>query len=151
MNQAEIEGGYVLVARDLIGSKLWECNSNTFKVAMYLLLSARYEDNGTLLRGQCRKSYSVIAEDCDISFKASRIALEKLKNIGFIECKHSGRGACHGQVIDIAKYDTFQAPENYERSETPPAPKKKPSVAKKKKKAEKELFTLNPEDIRKRN
>jgi hypothetical protein len=151
-DESTIEGGYVIVARALLFSSLWECSSNTLKVGVYLLLSARYEDDERkgLTRGECLKSHSIIAEDCNISFKASRICLEALKEIGFITCKRHERGARFGQRISIIKYEEFQDSDNYKQA----LKNKKKVKAKKvtKQPKEPEMFNLEdtpvrPEDV----
>jgi hypothetical protein len=146
-----IDGGYVILAKDMTKSQLWFATSaKTFKIAMYLLSAARYEDDPVkgLLRGQCLKSISVIAEDCLVSYKAVRIGMTALQDIEFIETSVHPKGIRFGTVVTIVNYDMYQDPENYKKK----APKKtvkkkvKPAPAPSAKK-EPELLVLDSGEV----
>lgn len=113
--KAPIEGGYIYLAKSLLDSDIWFCSSNTIKVAIYLLLSATFSDNErkNLKRGQCWKTLGIISEDCNISIKAVRCALDRLKNIDFIQSQGAHKGARSGQRLTICNYSKFQDVHNY--------------------------------------
>lgn len=112
-NQSEpvLNGGCILISRQILDSKLWSCNDAVFRVAMYLLLSANYKAKYfrrvQVERGQTCRSIHRIAEDCNLSSKRVRNALDILQKDGFIT-KDYPFGARHGQRITICKYDTYQ-------------------------------------------
>jgi len=110
-----IEGGYIYLAKSLLDSDIWFCSSNTIKVAIYLLLSATFSDNErkNLKRGQCWKTLGIISEDCNISIKAVRCALDRLRSINFIQSQGAHKGARSGQRITICNYSKFQDVHNY--------------------------------------
>lgn len=110
-----IHGGYIYIAKSLLDSDLWFCSSNTLKVAVYLLVSASFKNDPRkgLERGQCWKTLGIISEDCNISLKAVRCALDKLRDIDFIETNSTHRGARSGQRITICNYNKFQSASNY--------------------------------------
>jgi len=110
-----IQGGYIYVAKSLLDSEIWFCSANTVKVGLYLLLSASFSDDDkkNLTRGQCWKTIGIISEDCNISTKAVRCALDRLRSIQFIETLGAHRGARSGQRITICNYSKFQDVHNY--------------------------------------
>jgi len=113
--QNKIDGGYVYLAKSLLTSELWYCSSNTLKVAIYLLIEACFkgDERKGLDRGQCWKTLSIISQDCGISIKAVRCAIDKLKSIDFIVAEWAQRGARQGQVLTVCNYSKFQSVESY--------------------------------------
>lgn len=110
-----IQGGYIYLAKSLLESDLWFCSSNTIKVGIYLLLSANFADDERkhIKRGECWKTLGIISEDCNITVKAVRCALDRLKSIDFIQSRGAYRGARSGQCITICNYSKFQDIDNY--------------------------------------
>ena len=112
-NQSEpvLNGGCILISRQILDSKLWSCNDVIFRVAIYLLLSANYKAKYfrrvQVERGQTCRSINRIAEDCNLSSKKVRNALDVLQKDGFIT-KDYPFGARYGQRLTICKYDTYQ-------------------------------------------
>jgi len=143
-----ITGGYVILSRSMLFSELWQCSGSTIKVAMYLLFSAKYEDDPRrgLKRGQCRKSYGIVSDDCEISFKVARTSMDTLKKLDFIECEHHPRGARFGQIITIVNYEKYQRPDNYVAPQTKPQPEKEPVKQIKQPKEKKASTADNPKD-----
>jgi len=111
-----IKEGFILLSRQLLESKLWSCSDATFRVAIYLLLSANHAPKWfkrvEIKRGQSCRSLGRIADDCGLSVKAVRYALKILKKDGFILID-SPFGAYRGHRITILKYDTYQDPDSY--------------------------------------
>jgi biotin operon repressor len=107
--------GWIRLHRRILDSKLWSCSDATFRVAIYLLLSAnhqeRYVRRVVVLRGQTVRSLSQIADGCGVSRKAVRYALDVLKQDGFLEIDEPF-GAQQGHRITICKYDSYQPNES---------------------------------------
>lgn len=103
--------GWISVHREVIDSKLWSCSDATFRVAMYLLLSAnhkqKYHRRITIERGQCVRSLTMISDDCNLSRKAVRHALKILSKDEFISLDEPF-GAQQGHRITICKYNKWQ-------------------------------------------
>lgn len=104
--------GWVRLYRRVIDSQLWSLSDATFKVAIYLLLSANHKDrfvrNVEIKRGQCVRSLTMISDDCRLSRKAVRFALSKLIKVFYILIDEPF-GAQQGHRITICKYGTYQA------------------------------------------
>lgn len=116
--------GWIKLHRDMLDSKLWSCSDATFRVAMYLLLSAnhkeKYHRRIKIKRGQCIRSLTMISEDCGVSKKAVRHALKILKSDKFIAIDEPF-GAHRGSRITILKYDKYQSEDNTEGHTEVPA------------------------------
>ena len=101
----------------IIESDLWASHPHTLKVGIYLLVVANHEDGNVgsvpVLRGQTYRTLSRIAEECELSIKAVRIALANLVRMGYVTKKPCDR-AHKGQVLTIVKYETYQNPSNYQ-------------------------------------
>ena len=114
--QNKIPNGFVLLSRELLGSKLWSCSDATFKVAIYLILRANYEDGYfkrvLISRGQTALSIQTISNECSLSVKSVRYALKILKEDCFIKIDYPF-GAKQGQRITICNYEIYQSIENY--------------------------------------
>ena len=112
-----IPGGYVMLSRTLIESEVWFCNPKVLKVAMYLLIVANHSPKKVghiqVGRGQTYRRLARIAEECELSIKMVRTALDHLTSIGFVT-KERCEGARSGQRITICNYDTYQDASSYE-------------------------------------
>ena len=120
MKETTTPNGWIKLHRDLLDSKLWSCSDATFRVAVYLLLSAnhstRWHRRIKIEKGQCVRSLSMISEACSLSRKAVRYAIETLKGDNFIEIDEPF-GAQQGHRITVCKYDTYQTSEDVKGTE----------------------------------
>lgn len=111
-----IEGGCVLLSRQILESRLWSYSDATLRVAIYLILKAnhkqRYFKGVEIKRGQTAMSISRICDECSLSTKAVRYALDKFVKDDFIK-KDYPFGAKQGQRLTICKYGTYQDINNY--------------------------------------
>ena len=109
-NGAERQG-WISLHRTIIDSKLWSCSDATFRVAIYLLIEANHKPawhrRVWIERGQTARSITRISDDCNLSRKAVRYALETLRKDGFIVVDEPF-GAQQGHRITVCKYDTYQ-------------------------------------------
>jgi hypothetical protein len=121
---APIKGGYVVLARTSLDSKLWQCGPDAVRLAVYLILQARYKiepkkyPGFVIGRGEVLTSLSLIADDCSwfenrrvhkwSRGKVSRM-LEALINIGFCESKSD----TYGTHLKICNYELYQNLDNY--------------------------------------
>lgn len=115
----KIDGGYVVLARAVIDSQLWQCGPDVSRVALYLLLRARYKYDQkkypgfSVSRGDVLTSLSAISDDCSwfenrmvrkwSRGKVGRI-LDTLEKIGFC----SRISDTYGTHLNICKYDIYQ-------------------------------------------
>ena len=128
---AEIEGGFVLMARSIANSSLMTTPSNAFKVAIWLLARVRYEDykwfdriqnkDIVIKRGEVTCNYKDITEKTNLSLQQVRSAIEHLAGRG----KGEGHGfieditpnevkVAHGYMhFRIVKYEHYQCMNNY--------------------------------------
>ena len=133
-NDAVIPDGYVLLARRLKDSKLWQCPPDTMRVAMYLLHEARwkaepkqYPPDLNVHRGQVLTSLRDIAEECSWweNRKVRKYSAQKIKRIIDTLCEI---GFCKrisdtfGTHLSICNYETYQDAGNYISDNTVTAP-----------------------------
>ena len=116
MKEPTTPNGWIKLHRDILDSKLWSCSDATFRVAIYLILSANHSTRHyrriEIQRGQCVRSLTMISEACHISRKAARYAIQTLKADKFIEVDEPF-GAQQGHRITVCKYETYQTQEMY--------------------------------------
>ena len=109
--QSSNTNGYIKLHRTILDSKLWSCSDATFRVAVYLLLSANHKTGFTrrveIKPGQCVRSISMISENCNLSRKAVRYALSLLASDSFVAIDEPF-GAQRGHRISICKWDSYQ-------------------------------------------
>jgi len=112
----KIDDGYILLSRTLLDSQIWSASDATLRVMVYLLLTANHKAKFfkmvEIKRGQTCKSLSRIADDCGLSVKAVRYAIDLLEKNGVL-IKDAPFGAQQGQRITICNYAIYQNPENY--------------------------------------
>lgn len=115
----KINGGYVVFARAALDSQLWQCGPDALRLAMYLLLQARFNPipkkypGFIVSRGDVLTSLSTISEDCSwfenrmirkwSRGKVGRL-LSTLNKIGFC----SSISDTYGTHLNICKYDLYQ-------------------------------------------
>ncbi len=125
MTIEQIPEGYVLLARKIRKSTLWQSLKATHRIVMIeLILQAQFKDgdvvrNGEVLRlkrGQIATSYKQLVDDIgdrDITVKVVRNAINKLVNSGFLAKDEEKARAKKGLLLTIVNYDVYQTPENY--------------------------------------
>lgn len=114
--QAEhIEGGYVLLARRLWGSKLWAlCRERPgyLLLAVHLILRANFEavtlsiagSPVEIPRGSFWTSLDTLHAETGLPIQRLRTALRRFKQIGFLTDKSTKRG----RLISIVNYEVYQ-------------------------------------------
>ena len=111
MKEPTTPNGWIKLHRDILDSKLWSCSDATFRVAIYLILSANHSTRHyrriEIQRGQCVRSLTMISEACHMSRQAARYAIQTLKADKFIEVDEPF-GAQQGHRITVCKYATYQ-------------------------------------------
>lgn len=105
------KNGWIRLHRRIIDSRLWSCTDSTFRVAVYLLLSANHDKRWVrrvlIERGQCVRSLTQISADCNVTRNTTRYALKILKQDGFLSIDEPF-GTQQGHRITICNYDTYQ-------------------------------------------
>lgn len=125
MNEPLIQGGYVIIARQVRKSKLWLSLKSAHRmVLMEILLQAQWQDcdvirNGEIIhlkRGQVATSYQQIVDDIsekNITIKVVRTAIDKMERALFLAKDEAVQRAKKGLLLTVVKYDFFQNPDNY--------------------------------------
>ncbi len=110
-----MKNGYIKLHRTLLDSKLWSCSDATFRVAVYLILSANHEPKWhrriRIERGQTVRSLTQISDACRMSRKTVRHAIKVLLEDNFI-VRDEPFGAHRGHRITLCEYGTYQDKKN---------------------------------------
>ncbi len=112
----------------MLDSKLWSCSDATFRVAIFLLLSANHEPKWhrriEILRGQTVRSLTQISDACKLSRNTARYALKILIADNFIVLDEPF-GTHQGHRLTICNYDTYQSKKTKEHTltDTPTDPR----------------------------
>lgn len=125
-----ISGGYVLLARRYLKSRLWALGPNVAHFAVYCLLRANwkpaYFNTGgqvtEIKRGQFFASLDTMSRESGLSERSVRTCLEKLEKIEFATREATRKG----YLITVCNYATYQNPRLYSdtRSDTHPTRKR---------------------------
>jgi hypothetical protein len=103
--------GWIKLHRKILGWE-WFKDDNTFRVFMYLLLSANHKDKKwkgiDVKRGQVITGRVAISESLNISERATRTCLNRLKTTSEIAIKTTNRFS----IVTICKYELYQISEN---------------------------------------
>jgi hypothetical protein len=114
-----IKGGFILLDRKLLKSGIMEKPPLYFKVWVWMLMQARYKNDGNLKRGQFFTSYQKM---CDamaykVGYRTKRPTKKELRGITKFLTKARRvvtMKVTHGMVITILDYDYYQSSKNYE-------------------------------------
>jgi len=123
-----IPGGFILLARRLFDSEIWNEPPLYFKVWVFLLMSANHKDQvgGKLKRGQCLIRYEDIQDATTymVGYRRERPSkpqiakiLRRLREGNMIATTKTTRGL----VVTICNYETYQDPSKYESNNEDPA------------------------------
>lgn len=114
-----IIGGYILLARKLLGSELMESKPAHFmKLWIWMLLKARWQDGDKLKRGQLLTTIAEMQEagGHHVGYRQKKLtkdqvrsAYEHFSKTGMITTAKTTRG----MVITIENYDAFQKSDSY--------------------------------------
>ena len=103
--------GWVKLHRQIINWE-WFGDSDTFKLFIYLILSASHKDTKfkgiDILRGQLLTGRRKISDDTHISQQSIKTILKRLKSTSEITIKSTNKYS----IITICKYNDYQLPEN---------------------------------------
>jgi hypothetical protein len=120
-----IPEGFIILARKIRKSPLWQSLKATHRIVMIeLLLQAQFKDgevvrNGEILhlkRGQVATSYQQLVDDIadkDIKVKVVRNAIEKLVKHDFLAKDEAKAKAKKGLLLTIVNYGVYQDSDNY--------------------------------------
>ena len=123
--------GWIKLHRKILSWE-WFKNENTFKVFMYLLLSANHKDKKwkgvDVKRGQIITGRISIAENTGITERSVRTCLKHLKSTGEVTVKVTNKYS----IITICKYEEYQIRENtndqqYDQQEVTQTTSKRPA------------------------
>jgi hypothetical protein len=133
MNDPAIPNGYIIVARKIIESEIWDKPPLYLKVWMYLLLSAQHSDFKKLKRGQVRTSIPEIREACSWHVGYRKVVPTKdqiYQVIDWLRKRSESNDetdtkatmiattkATQGMVITIENYCFYQTSKNYESND----------------------------------
>lgn len=122
----KICGGYILLSRKLIESKIMSKPPQFLKVWVWLLLRAQYADRNGIKRGQIRTSIPEIQESMTYNVGYRKHRPSKKEIWGILEWLRNPREGSTkvtmavttkvtgGMLITISNYDIYQNPKNYE-------------------------------------
>jgi hypothetical protein len=120
-----IPEGFIILARKIRKSSLWQSLKATHRIVMIeLLLQAQFKDgevvrNGEILhlkRGQVATSYQQLVDDIsdkDIKVKVVRNAIEKLVKHDFLAKDEAKAKAKKGLLLTVVNYGVYQDSDNY--------------------------------------
>ena len=127
MDSDTINRGYVILARAMEDSQLWQLGPDCLRVAIWLLMRARFDREPKKFpgfevgRGEVLTSLAQVAEECawienrrEVRFCRSKVkrVFDKLTSIGFmVDLRNSS-----GTHVKLCNYGRYQCPENYLRN-----------------------------------
>ncbi|MFW6047444.1 MAG: hypothetical protein ACOCP4_06655, partial [Candidatus Woesearchaeota archaeon] len=127
-----IPGGYILLSRKLIESRIWEKPPMYLKVWVFLLSNAQHSQYKKLNRGQLRTSIPEIQEACShyVGFRKETPSKSQIyRIIEWLRKPHEEHmkgnasesmiktmNGTHGMVVTICNYGVYQDPKSYERN-----------------------------------
>ena len=104
---ADTGSGYIRLHRQILKWEWWS-NPNTFRLFIYLLLKANYNDQKfegqVIRRGQLVTSIPRLSQDTALTPRQVRVALDHLKLTGEVTDCHNFKY----RIITISKYDEYQ-------------------------------------------
>jgi hypothetical protein len=102
-----VDGNWIKLHKSILKWEWFE-DSNTFKVFVYLLLTANYEDKNwmgvVVRRGQLVTSLPSLKKNTRVSVQSLRTILNRLKSTGEITVESTNRFS----IITIVNYNTYQ-------------------------------------------
>ena len=101
--------GYVMLARQIVDSEIFEKPATWLKIFIYLLIQAQHEPYKKLKRGQCYTTYAAISRDCGVKRGEIYRALRHAKSVNMIVTERGTRGI----VVTICNYNTYQDNDHY--------------------------------------
>ena len=103
--------GWIRLHRVLLESKLWSSSDATFRLAIYLMLTANHRERWhrrvLINRGQLVRSITQLSDECHLSRKAVRYGLKVLAADGFLTVDEPF-GAHRGHRITVCNYAAWQ-------------------------------------------
>lgn len=109
----KIDGGYILLARAIQCSGIWEKPSDWLKIWTHILLEVRFSDHSLFRRGENLFTFDSIARSCRVSYSSVDHCVRWLRSARQIATRKTTRGI----VIFVEEYAKYQDFENY-KSET---------------------------------
>lgn len=105
-----INGGCILLSRNILFSDIWNKKPEYLKVWLYLLINVNHTKNKLFDRGENFFNSSVIAKECGISVDSVANCIKWLKSAEQITAQKTARGI----VVKVLKYNEYQNMKNYE-------------------------------------
>lgn len=113
MEENNIQGGYILLARQILKSEIWNKPAEYLKIFLYILLKANHDDKdfprGTNLFNFNREVIPKVTKNQIYKF----LAWSRQENDNILATEKATRGI----VIKVNNYDRFQTTENYYRQD----------------------------------
>ena len=125
-DRQRINGGYILLAREIADSFLMEKPPLYLKLWVWMLMRARYRDGKHLKRGQLLTAINEMrdATAYRIGYRNNRPTRDQIRNAYEAFTKASmitTAKTTRGMIITICNYEFYQNPKNYEtHNEAPP-------------------------------
>lgn len=102
-----MDNGFILIHRNILNWG-WFSDANTFRVFLYLLLKANWQDSEwrgiKIKRGQLITGRNSVAQDTGISKQSVRTSLNNLKSTNEITIQSTNKFS----VVTIVKYNDYQ-------------------------------------------
>ena len=99
-----MDKGYVMIARQLVDSEIFEKPASWLKILIFLLIQAQHKPYKRLKRGQCYTTYASISEACKVTRSEVDHAIRYMKKTQMLATQKATRG----MVVTICNYDTYQ-------------------------------------------
>ncbi len=101
--------GYIILARKIADSEIFDKPAKWFKIFVYLVIKASHKDRGNLKRGQCFMSYETICRQCRTSNSVVDHAIRWMKKTRMLATQK----ATGGMIVTVVNYHTYQEPTSY--------------------------------------
>jgi hypothetical protein len=120
MQSQLIDGGYIIVARRLLESGIFQKPHLYIKLWLWMIMQARFKDHRNLKRGQFVTSIDQMrdAMTYKIGYRTERPSRKEIRCVyDFLTKGHMivTMKVTHGFIITICNYDLYQDIKNYER------------------------------------
>lgn len=126
MGEERINGGYVLLARKIVGHPLYKLKPDHFVVGLHLLLTVAWKTHTirtrhgplTIPRGSRIIGRKTLADELNLGVQVIRTGLDKCKALEFLTTKLTTAGT----LVSIVNYDSYQDPSRYANQESNQTP-----------------------------
>lgn len=115
MNNEIIDGGYILLSRQILKSDIWKKPPEYLKTFLYILLKVNH-DNELFPRGSNFFNFSEVKPNGVTKDQIYKfLAWARSEKVGILATQKTTRGT----IIKVNNYDKYQTPDNYKQQDKP--------------------------------